>query len=159
MPIKPDLPALSHPQRLWVACLLVALAVSGPAQGANPKGLPDAKQTQSGLYLEAREVPRFVEQQGGATKVLFIDVRTLAEAVFVGMSNSVDALVPFVELQELMTDWDGRRNSYKLEPMQEFVVEIGRRLQQKGLVSPTSINRPRRSRHKPATAEPTGAVA
>ncbi len=137
--MKPDLPALSHPRRLWIACLFVALAVSGPAQAANPKGLPDAKQTQSGLYLEAREVPRFIEQQGGATKVLFIDVRTRAEAMFVGMSNSVDALVPFVELQELMTDWDGQRNSYKLEPMQEFVAEIGRRLQQKGLAKDDTV--------------------
>ena len=131
--MKPNLPALSCPRRLWAACLFVALAVSGLAQAANPNGLPDAKQTKSGLYLEARVVPRFIEQQGGATKVLFIDVRTRAEAMFVGMSNSVDALVPFVELQELMTDWDGQRNSYKLEPLQEFVAEIGRRLQEKGL--------------------------
>lgn len=81
----------------------------------------------------ASEVPAFIQSHGGAAKVLFLDVRTRAEAVYVGMSTGVDALVPFVEHQELMTDWDTQRNSYRLEPLQDFVPEVARRLQQKAL--------------------------
>jgi rhodanese-related sulfurtransferase len=125
--------------RLLAVCLWLALTTSGPAHAASAGELPEAKQTRAGLYLEARAVPGFIEQQGGATRVLFIDVRTRAEAMFVGMSNNVDALVPFVDLQELMTDWDGQRNTCKLEPMQEFVTEVGRRLQQKGLVKADTV--------------------
>ena len=32
-----------------------------------------------------------------------------------------------------MTDWDAKRNSYQLEPVQDFVPEVRRRLQKKGL--------------------------
>lgn len=53
--------------------------------------------------------------------------------MFVGMATSVDALVPFVDLQELMSDWDAQRNAYKLEPFQDYVPEVQRRLQAKGL--------------------------
>jgi rhodanese-related sulfurtransferase len=95
--------------------------------------VPEPKRTRSGLYLEAREVPSFLEVQGGSAKVLFVDIRTRAEAMFLGMPTTVDALVPYVELQELMTDWDAQRNAYKLESLQDFVPEVGRRLKEKGL--------------------------
>lgn len=49
------------------------------------------------------------------------------------MADRIDALVPFVEHQDLMTDWDAQRNSYRLEPMQDFVPELNRRLKEKGL--------------------------
>jgi rhodanese-related sulfurtransferase len=133
------IPAISILLRLWAACLFLAFATPGYAQAAKPKELPEVKRTMAGLYLEAREVPTFIEQQGGARKILFIDVRTRAEAMFVGMINTVDALVPFVELQDLMTDWDGQRSAYKLEPMQEFVTEVGSRLQQKGLLKTDTV--------------------
>ena len=133
------LPVISILLRIWTACLFLVFATSGYAQIAKPNVLPEVKRTIAGLYLEAKEVPTFIEQQGGITKVLFIDVRTRAEAMFVGMSNSVDALVPFVDLQELMTDWDVQRSAYKLEPMQEFVTEVGSRLQQKGLLKTDTV--------------------
>ena len=60
-------------------------------------------------------------------------LRTRAEAMYVGMAEGVDALVPFVEHQEIMTDWDARRGIYKLEPLQDFMPEVHRRLAQKGL--------------------------
>ena len=77
-------------------------------------------------------MPAFFDQQGGAGSVLFLDRRTRAEAVDVGMADRVDALAPFVEHQELMADWDAQRSSYRLEPMQGFVPEGSRRLAEKG---------------------------
>ncbi|WP_293503270.1 rhodanese-like domain-containing protein [Roseateles sp.] len=116
-----------------VAALALMLGNGWTAAVTDPASLPEPKRTKAGMYLSASEVPGFIQSQGGASRVLFLDIRTRAEAMFVGMPTAVDALVPFVELQELMTDWDAQRNAYKLEPMQDFVPEVRRRLVQKGL--------------------------
>lgn len=116
-------------------CLLLlgAVATGHAAAAFDPASVPEAKRTRAALYLEAREVPSFIEAQGGASRVLFLDLRTRAEAMYVGMADPVDALVPFVEHQELMTDWDAQRSIYKLEPLQDFVPEVHRRLNAKAL--------------------------
>lgn len=101
----------------------------------DPASVPEAKRTRAGRYLLAAEVPAFIEAHGGTAKLLFLDIRTRAEAMYLGMPAGVDALVPYVEHQELMTDWDEQRAAYKLEPMQDFVPEVRRRLQQKGLTT------------------------
>ena len=123
-------------RRAWTAAVLAALVTAAPlarAQAAPVDGaaLPEAKRTRAGLYLQARDVPAFLAAHGG--RVLFLDVRTRAEAMYVGMAGPVDALVPYVEHQELMTDWDEARRIYRLEPMQDFVPEVARRLQARGL--------------------------
>ncbi|MFM2054077.1 MAG: hypothetical protein RL456_2114 [Pseudomonadota bacterium] len=124
-------------RRAWTASVvLAALVTAAPlarAQAAPVDGaaLPEAKRTRAGLYLQARDVPAFLAAHGG--RVLFLDVRTRAEAMYVGMAGPVDALVPYVEHQELMTDWDETRRIYRLEPMQDFVPEVARRLQARGL--------------------------
>ena len=116
-----------------VALAFVALVSPYEARAATAEGLPEAKRTRAALYLDAKEVPAFIEQSGGPPRILFLDLRTRAEAMYVGMATGVDALVPFVEHQELMTDWDSQRNIYRLEPMQDFVSEVNRRLREKGL--------------------------
>lgn len=110
------------------------LASPGLAHAAiDPSDIPEPKRTKAGRYLVAAEVPAFIAAQGGPAKVLFLDVRTRAEAMYVGMASGVDALVPYVEHQELMTDWDAQRGIYRLEPLQDFVPEVNRRRMQKGL--------------------------
>jgi rhodanese-related sulfurtransferase len=116
-----------------LAMAFVALVLPYKARAATSEGLPEAKRTRAALYLDAKEVPAFIEQSGGPARILFLDLRTRAEAMYVGMATGVDALVPFVEHQELMTDWDSQRNIYRLEPMQDFVPEVNRRLRDKGL--------------------------
>ncbi len=116
-----------------VAVGVVALALPFSAGAAAADSVPEAKRTRAGLYLEAAEVPSFIEQHGGAGRILFLDLRTRAEAMYVGMADRVDALVPLVEHQELMTDWDPQRNIYRLEPLQDFVPEVQRRLKEKNL--------------------------
>ena len=74
-----------------------------------------------------------IESRSGAAKLPFLDIRTRAEAMYVGMPEFVDALAPDVKHQDVMTDWDAKRNSYQLEPVQDFVPEVRRRLQKKGL--------------------------
>jgi rhodanese-related sulfurtransferase len=116
---------------LWLSALAIG---SGVAQAATtPSTVPEPKRSKAGLYLEAKDVPAFIDASGGPAKVLFLDIRTRAEAMFVGMPTPVDALVPFVEIQEIMSDWDAQRSAYKLDPVQDFVPEVLRRLQAKQL--------------------------
>ena len=111
----------------------LAFGIANAQAAVNPATVPEIKRNSAGLYLDAKDVPAFIDASGGAAKVLFLDIRTRAEAMFVGMPATVDALVPFVEFQEIMSDWDTQRGVYKLEPMQNFVPEVLRRLQAKQL--------------------------
>jgi rhodanese-related sulfurtransferase len=123
-----------------VAAVALLAAVATPAAwaGVDPAALPEAKRSKPALYLEARDVPEFIARTG-SPKVLLLDVRTRTEAMYVGMADGVDALVPYVEHQELMTDWDEQRRSYRLEPNQDFVPEVGRRLAAKGLTKADTV--------------------
>jgi rhodanese-related sulfurtransferase len=126
-------------RQAWVAAAAIgsSIAVSTllgtPVFAVTGADLPEIKRSHSGLYLEAKEVPAFIDGRGGSARVLFVDIRTRAEAMYVGMPTAVDALVPYVEHQEIMTDWDAKRGMYQLEPFQDFVPEMHRRLQAKGL--------------------------
>jgi rhodanese-related sulfurtransferase len=122
---------------LWLAGL--ALVSTASIAAVDPAAVPEPKRNKAGLYIEASEVPAFIEAHGGSARVLFLDIRTRAEAMFVGMPAIVDALVPFVELQEIMSDWDAQRGAYKLEPMQDFVPEVMRRLQAKQLTKADTV--------------------
>ena len=114
------------------AALAVSLSVSlsAMAQVDETKLAPE-KKTKLELYLDAKSTPDFLKTNTG--RVLFVDVRTRTEAMFVGMPSAVDALVPFVETEEIMTTWDNAKSTYKLEPLQDFVPEINRRLKEKHL--------------------------
>ena len=129
--------AMQQRRRWLVNALAGAVGVAlqpGWAQAAvDGASLPEPKRTKAGRYLLAADVPGFMQGQGGAGKVLFLDLRTRAEAMYVCMAQGIDALLPFVEHQELMTDWETRRDIYRLEPRQDFVPEVNRRLTQKGL--------------------------
>jgi rhodanese-related sulfurtransferase len=115
-----------------VACVAIAGAgAAGAQQTVAPAKVPEEMRSKQNLYLLPRQAHQFVQAQKG--KVLFLDVRTRAEAQFLGMADPVDALVPYVEFQEFMTDWDDKRDFYKLEPFNDFVPEVERRLKEKGL--------------------------
>lgn len=144
LPPSPPSKTSVNPRRHWLATASAGaiglLMRPGWAQAAvDPATVPEPKRTKAGRYLTAAEVPAFIQAQGGAGKVLFLDLRTRAEAMYVGMATGIDALVPFVEHQELMTDWDAQRGIYRLEPLQDFVPEVNRRLAQKGLAKTDAV--------------------
>jgi rhodanese-related sulfurtransferase len=118
---------------MTLSLAFAAIVVPLKAAAVTSADLPEIKRSRAGLYLEAKDVPAFIDQHGGLGKVLFVDIRTRAEAMYVGMPTGVDALVPFVDHAELMTDWDAQRNIYRLEPFQDFVPEMQRRLGAKTL--------------------------
>ena len=93
--------------------------------------LPEVKRSKLALYLTPQQAYDMVQQEG--KKVLFLDIRTRAEAMYVGMTPLADALTPYVEHQEVMSDWDDKRSMYLLEPNPDFTKEVARRLADKGL--------------------------
>lgn len=113
-----------------LALLALTLPVAGHAD-VDPASVPAPKRTRLQLYLDAREANDVVARDPAHT--LFLDVRTRAEAMYVGMPTPVDALVPYMEHPELMSDWDEQRSAYQLLPNSDFVSEADRRLKAKGL--------------------------
>lgn len=93
--------------------------------------LPEVKKSKVGLYLTPQQA--FDMKKKDPKGVALFDVRTRAEAMYVGWPSDADALVPYVEHPELMTEWDEKRFMYKLEPNQDFVPEMERRLKDMGL--------------------------
>jgi rhodanese-related sulfurtransferase len=99
--------------------------------------LPEVKRSKLGLYLTPQQA--YDMKKKDPKGVAFFDVRTRAEAMYVGWPSDADALVPYVEHQELMSDWDDKRFMYKLEPNQDFVPELERRLKAMNLGKDATI--------------------
>lgn len=99
--------------------------------------LPAVKQSKQALYLTPQQAYESLQKSG--KEILFIDVRTRAEAMYVGMPGLADALVPYVEHQEIMADWDEKRSIYTLESNADFASEVERRLLEKGLTKNSRI--------------------
>ncbi|WP_374277651.1 rhodanese-like domain-containing protein [Azonexus sp.] len=99
--------------------------------------LPEIKKSKLGLYLTPQQA--WDMKKANPKGVALFDIRTRAEAMYVGWPGDADALVPFVEHPEIMTDWDDKRHMYKLEPNQDFVPELERRLKDMGLGKDATI--------------------
>jgi len=93
--------------------------------------LPEIKKSRIGLYLTPQQA--YDMKKKDPKGIAFFDIRTRAEAMYVGMAVDADALVPYVEHAEIMSDWDEKRGSYKLDPNSDFVPEMERRLKDMGL--------------------------
>jgi rhodanese-related sulfurtransferase len=128
------------------ACIALLALTAAPAQAqVKPAATTDVskvgeeQRTKLNLYLTPRQAADFVAKN--KAKVLFLDVRTRAEAVFTGMATPVDALVPYVEFPEMHADWgwDENRAAYKYEPFNDFAPEVARRLKEKGLAKDDAI--------------------
>jgi rhodanese-related sulfurtransferase len=122
--------------RHWLAAGLLAVSALAMAadwaSGSTDWGkLPEAKRSKLALYLTPQQA--WDMKKKDPKGVAFFDIRTRAEAMYVGWPGDADALVPFVEHPELMSDWDDKRFMYKLEPNQDFVPEVERRLKEMGL--------------------------
>jgi len=93
--------------------------------------LPEIKRSKLGLYLTPQQA--YDMKKANPKGVALFDIRTRAEAMYVGWPGDADALVPYVEHAEIMGEWDDKRFMYKLEPNVDFVPELERRLKQMGL--------------------------
>ena len=108
-----------------------ANAADWPPGSTGWSALPELKRSKLALYLTPQQAYDMKKSDPGG--VGFFDIRTRAEAMYVGWPGDADALVPFAEHPEVMSDWDDKRFMYKLAPNQDFVPEIERRMKEMGL--------------------------
>lgn len=118
---------------LWLAVVLVA---SLPAQAFDAASVPAPKRTKLQHYFSSQEAADFIAND--PSKVLFLDVRTPAEVVFVGMPAAADANVPYMIPPDFPL-WDQGKGTFKLENNSDFVPEVRRRLSAKGLGPDSAI--------------------
>ncbi len=122
------------------APLLVIRALTGafcllglwgaPAWAIDADKVPASKRSSSGLHLTALEAAEMKQRLGG--KVLMIDIRTRAEAMYVGMASAVDYLVPVLDFPEFW-EWSDQTQEYIQQANPNFVKDIEARLLAKGL--------------------------
>lgn len=108
----------------------VMLLLTGQALAIDADKVPANKRSTSGLHLTAVEAAEM--KQAGARKVLFIDIRTRAEAMYLGMATPVDYLVPFLEFPELW-EWSDSSNEFVQLSNTHFVQDVENRLARAGL--------------------------
>lgn len=118
------------PFPLYCAVLAIAAALSLGAAPALTAEIPESKKTRLGLYMTALEASEAAAADRG--KVLFIDVRTPGEVMFVGAADATDANVPFVDLA-IPTTWDAKNNRLLLVRNEAFVAKVEARLDAKRL--------------------------
>jgi rhodanese-related sulfurtransferase len=120
---------LQRPSRLAAVTLALAL-LAGGAQAIDAGQVPANKRSSSGLHLTAVEAAEMKKNLGD--KVLLIDIRTRAEAMYVGMAAAVDYLVPVLDFPEFW-EWNDSGNEYIQQSNPNFVKDIEKRLAEKGL--------------------------
>ncbi len=92
--------------------------------------LPAEKRTKLEKYVTARGAYDLVQRE--RSKVLFLDVRTRAEIVTVGMTREVDGHIPYVDFNEFW-EWDNAASRFKLDLNQEFGQAVALHLARKKL--------------------------
>jgi rhodanese-related sulfurtransferase len=117
--------------------LAVGLLVSGPvgvfaadariASEVESKSLSKKKQTRLGLYVTAEEAGDLLKDN---PDILLIDVRTRAEAMFVGMPVHAAKNIPFLQLGSYA--YDKKKKTYKLDPNPAFAEELAAHVAKKG---------------------------
>lgn len=112
-----------------VLAIAAFLAAAAPALAAG-SDVPESKRTVLGKYLSAEEA--YAELGAGRERILFVDVRTIEEMMFVGSTDAADALVPFAEVKHPPT-WDEKRGSLAFVPNPAFVAQVDAALGRKGL--------------------------
>ena len=136
------------PRHLFII-LAVALGASA-AWAIDAAQVPEAKRTPLGLYLTARETADMKNQLGD--KALFVDVRSRAEATFLGMPSTADALIPAQDFSGETTVYDERAQTFALEANLDFVSQFDALLKAKGLGTNDTIIVMCRSGGRSATA-------
>lgn len=109
----------------------LAVALAGAPTLAHATGdVPASKRTVLGKYLTAKEAHDRVA--AGKEKVLFLDVRTTGELMFVGGAEEVDAVIPFAEVRQPMV-WDDKAGRFAMAANPSFLQSVDAALAKKGL--------------------------
>lgn len=123
----PSLKADPAAAKVW----LDRAAAARHVQGARRADVPAAKRTKLGLYLWAADALAF--KQANARSVLMLDIRTRAEATYVGMPDAADLLLPYLEHEEFAHEWDAARGTFRPAANAGFADAVARAAAQRGL--------------------------
>ncbi|MBL8472001.1 MAG: sulfurtransferase [Rhodocyclaceae bacterium] len=124
-------------QLLCALALVAASAAHAEGRtGVTEDHVAAPKQTPFKLYLTPVQAHELKSRLGA--KALFLDVRTPSEAMFVGFADDTDALVPYMQLPEILNAWDDGRSTYALVPNSDFIAHVKRVLARMNL----SVNDP-----------------
>lgn len=132
--------------------LLIVFMLAGPvlASAIEAERVPENKRTALGLYLTAREAFELKAAQSHA--VLFVDVRSRAEATFLGMARDVDVLIPYQDFNGETAPWDAKAGTYGLEANLDFLPMLEKAMQARKLGKDSPIVLMCRSGARSATA-------
>ena len=92
--------------------------------------LAKKKQTPQQLYLTSKEAYEMARKD--SSNLLFIDIRTRAEATYIGLPSLIDANIPLSRTGNF-EQWDEKKNTFKLVRNTEFIRQINEALEKKGL--------------------------
>lgn len=123
-------PRLSRRALLRVLAALGCAAVATAGQAIDIEQVPTAKRSASGLHLTALEAHEL--KQKNPQKVLFVDIRTRAEIMYVGLPSTVDFNVPFLDFPEVW-EWSDASGEFIQMSNTRFVPAIEARLAKMGL--------------------------
>ena len=103
--------------KLYILSTLILLNISGlVAQSSS--NLPKSKQTSLGLYLDAKTA--YDRWQKNPDKIKILDVRTIAEYVWVGHAP----MATNIPLMFASDTWNTDRKSYSMTPNMHFVDDV-----------------------------------
>ncbi|MDP3424103.1 MAG: rhodanese-like domain-containing protein [Burkholderiaceae bacterium] len=129
-------PAPWLPQGRWLPTpaftlvgLVLVLALSS-ALAVESAQVPDDKRSATGLHLTAVEAAAM--KRADPAKVLFIDVRSRAEAMLLGMPTLADHLVPLLDFSAPW-EWSADQGEYLQQANPRFVQDVEQRLTKAGL--------------------------
>lgn len=112
---------------LTAGLALPAIAADAPE---NPK-----HQTGWGLYLTAREAYEMKTSQGDA--VLFVDVREPIEIMFTGFTDTVDVVVPFLQVDP--TAWHPEKPRFEMRKNPGFAAGVKAAMEARGMGPDTPV--------------------
>ncbi|WP_068317135.1 rhodanese-like domain-containing protein [Aliiruegeria sabulilitoris] len=118
---------MSNLKTIGLSVLLsLPVAAYGLEQSVEPDQVPTKKQTTLGYYLTPSEAHDALEQ---TPEIVFIDVRDPKEATFVGLPDSVDAVVPLMTVaDEFLPD----KGKYAMTPNPAFLDQVAGIVEREG---------------------------
>lgn len=114
--------------------ILGLLVIIGPLLAAE---VPDnlSKRSAANLYLTATEAYAFKKRF--SDRVLFVDIRSPAEIMFVGMPDSMDINIPL--LSPDYSQWNEIKRSYPMERNDKFNMQIDEAINARNMTQKDSI--------------------
>jgi len=94
---------------VFAALIGIAQAQPVPAATVDPKQVREEERTKLNLYLSPKQASDFVT--GNPKKVLFLDVRTRVEPIYIGGRRSSTRWCPTWSTPEMKRDWAGTRTA------------------------------------------------